>query len=292
MARTDSINILDDNGDKALLAESFGRVIENYQAMSNVAKIKAVNGSGDPSTGSVVYSRFQNATVNTKGTARTAGKGDELLDDQVTVNLSLHKEIVEEISKFDITHYGVGNIIARRSINHAMRMQAHLDRAALSALKTAAAAASHASDVTYANGTTPNYLDLMEQVVVSLETATSDYVDGIDRSMIAVLLKPSIYSKVQQSLDKVYAYDGATGMKEVPGYHGYQVFNEKYLPSGTDFIVTVVGSVAQPVYSDGYTNGGRIPLDNNYEVSLFFDYGVGVLTGELVYEGEFKEAAV
>lgn len=296
MARTDSLNVLDDNGDEALLAESYGRVIENYQAMSNIARIKAV-GSGDASTGSLVFSRFQNATVNTYGTARTAGEGDELLDDQVTVNLSNHKEIVEEISKFDATHYGIGDIMRRRVPNQALRMQAHLDRAGWAKLKTAAAAydtansTTHTANVTYPNGTTPNYLGLVEQVVVSLETTQNDYVDGIDRSYIVVALKPSIFSKVQQQLDTVFAYDGSTGLKEVPGYHGYQVVSEKYLPSGTDFIVTVVGALAEPVYSDGYQAPEKIQLSNNYAVSLFFDYGVAALTPDLIYEGEFAEAA-
>lgn len=287
--RTDAIGMVDDNGDEVLLSEVYGNLIANYQAMSNIAKVKAPAPLGQ--AGSYEYDRFQNATVNTYGTARTAGEGSDPIDDKVTVNVNTHKEIVEEVQLFDARRLGVGNVINKRSINHVMRMVATLDRAAFTALKAAAAASGSASDYQYANGTTPNYLDLMEQVVVALETTTNDYIDGLDRSMIVVFLKPSIYSKVQQALDTVYAYDGSTGIKEVPGYHGYQVVSEKYLPSATDFIVTIVNNVAQPIESDGYTEGERIPFSKAMEVSLFFDYGTSILMPELVYEGEFTEAA-
>lgn len=289
-ARTDAVGVVDDAGNEALLSELYGNVIDTYQKKSGVARVKA-QGVGDPGAGSMVFHRFQNATVNNYGTARTDGSGDEVIDDQVTVNLSTHKEIVEELEMFDVKHYGVGNLMQRRSPNHALRMMAHLDRAALTAAKTAAAAASNNADVTYPNGSTPDYLDLLEQVALKVETVSNDYVDGVDRSQIVVFLKPSIYSKIQSALDKVYAYDGNSGMVEVPGYHGFQVISEHYLPTSTDFIATVVGNIAQPVYSDGYVDGGRIKLSNAYEISLFFDYGTQILAPDLVFEGEFSEAS-
>ena len=289
-ARTDASSVVDDNGDEALLAEVYGNVIDTYQKKSGVSRVKA-QGVGDPAGGSMVFSRFQNASVETYGTARTAGEGDALIDDQVTVNLSTHKEIVEELEKFDVKHYGVGNLMQRRGPNHALRMLAHLDRAALTAAKSAAATASQNTDVQYANGTTPDYLALLEEVALKVETVNNDYVDGVDRSMIVVFLRPAIYSKVQAALDKVYAYDGNSGMVEVPGYHGFQVISEHYLPSDTDFIATTVGNIAQPVFSEGYIDGGRIKLSNAYEVSLFFDYGTEILANDLVFEGEFSEAS-
>lgn len=293
MARTSAININVDAGTAASLAELYGFVVENYQKRSNVSRIKAQT----PSTaqaGSYVFSRFQNAVVRTKGTARAAGEGDELIDDQVTVNVNTHKEIVEEFALFDVKAHGVGNLMGRRAPNHSLRMMADLDRAAWTAAKTAAAAASNDSNITWPNGTATasiDYLDLLEQTIQKVETVTNDYVDGVPRDMIVVALKPSIYAKVQSKLDTVFAYDGSTGIIEVPGYHGAMVVSEHYLPSGTDFIATTIGNIAQPVTSDGYTDGGRIPLDNNYEVSLFYDYGTTILANDLVFEGEYAEAA-
>lgn len=290
MARTDAVGMVDDNGDEVLLSELYGKVVETYQKKSGVARVKA-QGLGDPSGGSIEFSRFQNASVETYGTARTNGNGDAVIDDKVTVNLSTHKEIVEELERFDVKTHGVGNIMARRAVNHGLRMLADLDRAALTAAKTAAAAASNNADIEYANGTTPVYLDLIETLIQKVETVTNDYVDGVPREMIVVFLKPSIYGKIQNELDKVYAYNGTTELIEVPGYHGVQIISEHYLPANTDFIATTVGNIAQPVISDGYEDGGRISLSKAYEVSLFYDYGTTILAPDLVFEGEFAEAS-
>src|SRR5690606_2907636 len=144
--------------------EEYGRDVEHYQKKSHVAQIKA-EGLGDASAGSMVFSRIQNATVETYGTARTATAGDEVIDDQVTVNLDQHKEIVDELSLFDVKAYGISNLIGRRSVNHALRMAAHLDRAAWAAAFTAAATASQNVDITWANGTTPDYIALVEEAI-------------------------------------------------------------------------------------------------------------------------------
>jgi hypothetical protein len=291
-ARTDATGVVDSTAAAAKLSEIYGNVVETYQKRSGVARVKNANGSGDPSYGSMVFSRFANASVNAYGTARSAGKGDALQDDQITVNLDQDKEIVEELEMFDVKMHGVANLIQKRGPNHALRMMAHLDRAALTAAKTAAAAEGNNADITYANGTTPDYLELLEETILKLETVENDYVDGVDRSMIVVFLRPGIFSKIKKELDSVFAYNGSTELIEVPGYHEVQIISEHYLPSDTDFIATTVGNIAQPVYSDGYTDGGRIKLSNAYEVSLFFKYGADILAPDLVFEGEYAEAAV
>ena len=292
-ARTDATGMLDDVGDEALLAESYGQKVADYQKLSNVAKVKAMNGMGNPAYGSMVFHRFQNASVETEGTARTALAGAAVLDDQVTVNLSTKKEIVEELHKRDVAQIGYGGLVQHRTANHALRMTADLDRAALTAAKTAAGTViGNDADITWANATTPNYLDLLEEAILKVETVSNDYVDGVDRSQIVVFLKPSIFAKVRNSLDKVYAYNGTTELVEVPAFHGAMVFSEHYMPSSTDFIATTVGNIAQPVYSDGYTGGDRVPLSNFVELSLFYTYGTAILAPDLTFEGEFKEAAV
>lgn len=49
----------------------------------------------------------------------------------VTVNLSVHKEIVEEVAKFDIETFGIADIMRRRADNHAQSMIRELDSAFL-----------------------------------------------------------------------------------------------------------------------------------------------------------------
>ena len=290
-ARTDATGMLDDAGDEALLAEEYGRKVAEYQKMSNVAKVKAAFGSGNPAFGSMVFHRFQNAAVQTEGTARTALAGNAVLDDQVVVNLSTKKEIVEELHKRDVAQLGFTGLISQRTTNHAARMRADLDRAALAAAKTAAGTAGNDADITWANGTTADYLDLLEQTIQKVETVSNDYVDGVDRSQIVVFLRPAIFGKVRKELDTVYVFNGTTEAQEISGYHGAIVVSEHYLPADTDFIVTTIGNIAQPVYSDGYTGGDRVPLSNYVELSMFYTYGTAILAPDLVFEGEYTEAA-
>lgn len=290
-ANTDASGMLDDAGNEALLSAIYDKKVAEYQKMSNVAKVKAAFGSGNPAYGSMVFHRFQNAVVRTEGTARTAAAGDDVLDDQVTVNLATKKEIVEELHKRDIAQIGYAGIVQQRTSNHAARMMADLDRAALTALKAAAGAGGRNADVTYPNGTVPDYLDMLETIIQKVETVTNDYVDGVDRSQIVVFLRPSIFGKIRKEIDTVYVFNGTTEAQEISGYHGAIVVSEHYMPADCDFIATSVGNLAQPVYSDGYNGGDRVPLSNFVELSLFYTYGTTVLAADLAFEGEIAEAA-
>ena len=292
MARENALGILDQAGSAAKLREAYLGIQDNYQKNSNVAKVKA-RAVGAPTSGSFVFPRYKNATVNTYGTARTAGAGVAGVKEEITVNLSDHKEIVEEFKKFDLETLG-HDVIAQRIFNHPQRMMADVDRAFWAAIKAKVAAfnsGSNAANITWPKSTVPDYLDLIEQLIVKVETTSSNYIDGISRDMIFVALRPAIYSKVQNKLDTIYAYNGNSELVQVPAYHGVMVVSEHFLPANTDFIAGVIGGVAQPVRSDGYSELERIGLSNDWALSLFWDYGTGVLAEEAFFEGEFSEAA-
>ena len=46
----------------------------------------------------------------------------------------------------------------------------------------------------------------------------------------------------------------------------------------------VRGAVAQPVVVNQYGAPEKIPLSNDYAVSLFYDYGTKALTPDLIYK--------
>ena len=50
----------------------------------------------------------------------------------------------------------------------------------------------------------------------------------------------------------------------------------------TNGILMVQGAVAQPVVSDPYSSPEKIPLSNDYAVSLFYDFGTKALTPDLI----------
>lgn len=122
MARTNAISLLSGTSTPATLAEIYGLVIENVQKGALSTALKSNQYSGNPAAGSVEFSRFTNAASKDYGTARTAGAGDKITVKPVTVNLSTHKEIVEEVAKFDLGHLRRGGYHAPAADNHAQSM--------------------------------------------------------------------------------------------------------------------------------------------------------------------------
>ena len=129
MARTNAISLLAGASTPATLAEIYGLVIENVQKSTLSTSLKSQQYTGNPAAGSVEFKRFANSEAKTYGTARTAAKGDKITVPPTTVNLSTHKEIVEEVAKFDLDTFGVAGIMQRRADNHVLTMAADLDRA-------------------------------------------------------------------------------------------------------------------------------------------------------------------
>lgn len=272
MARTDALNIVTSGTTKDKLAESYGKVIESIQKGAISEKIKNTDYSGDPTTGSVEVNRFDNASSEDYGTARAAGKGDALANGgKVTINLNTDKEIIEEIEEKDVRTFGVENIIARRAENHAKRMIATLDRAYFSALEAAGTA------VTLPQGVTA-IEDVVEAMIQSIETVSNDHVDGVDRELIVLTLSPAAYGKLRNHIDKVMVANDA-GEEEIAMFHGVRVFSNTRQTKA--IIATVFGSAGQPVLVNEYTDE-KVPLLNAHAVELFYSFGTGVVTPDLV----------
>lgn len=272
MARTDALSITTNGSTADKLAESYGKVIDSIQKGAISEKIKNTDYSGDPTTGSVEVNRFNNAAANAYGTARTAGEGSKLVNGgKVTINLNQDKEIIEEIEAKDVALFGVGDIIARRSNNHGLRMIADLDRAFFGALETAATAVTLGAGVTAIE-------DVVEAMIQSISTVTNDYVDGVDREMIVLTLNPTAYGKLRNHIDKVLVVNDA-GEEEVAMFHGVRVFENTRQTSA--IIATIFGSAAQPVLVNEYADE-KVNLSNAHAVELFYSYGTGVVTPDLV----------
>ena len=272
MARTDALSITTNGTTADKLAESYGKVIDSIQKGAISEKIKNTDYSGDPTTGSVEVNRFNNAAANAYGTARTAGEGSKLVNGgKVTINLNQDKEIIEEIEAKDVALFGVGDIIARRSNNHGLRMIADLDRAYFTALEGAATAVTLPTGVTAIE-------DVVEAMIQSISTVTNDYVDGVDREMIVLTLNPTAYGKLRNHIDKVLVVNDA-GEEEVAMFHGVRVFENTRQTSA--IIATIFGSAAQPVLVNEYADE-KVNLSNAHAVELFYSYGTGVVTPDLV----------
>ncbi len=289
MARTNAISLMASNSAKADLSEIYGKVIENVQKSTLSATLKSQLYTGNPAAGSVEFRRFVNASPKAYGTARTAAKGDKLVAPPTTVNLDQHKEIVEECAKFDLDTFGVGSIMARRADNHVQAMAAQLDRAFFEAAATAGTAYTPASNA--------KIQDIVEGMIQQLETLKNDYTDGVDRSLMALVLTPAKYGELRTFLDAQANPNVDTAGEEFGMYHGVRVYSCTRMPvttapaeSGktktttTHGLLMVTGAVAEPVISRPYSAPEKIPLSNDYAMSLFYDYGVKALTPDLIYK--------
>ena len=276
MARITSLNILLEQEGKDYLAELYGKVIENIQNGLVSANMKNMDLSGDPEAGSVEAKRFVNAEPKNYGTARTAGKGDALKARPVTIAIDTDKEIVEELEQKDVRLYGVDGVLERRAANHVLRMIAFLDRAFF-AVADSAASAINMSGYT-------DVADELEAIIQECETTENDFVDGVPREMMHLVLSPDYYGKVRNSLDKQTNNANVdTAAKEFYTWHGVRVYSSTRLPAGRDYILMVDGAVAQPVMANGYTPE-KIQLSEAYGISLFFHFGTKAVTPDLIFK--------
>jgi hypothetical protein len=281
MARTNAISLLSAESTPATLEEIYGLVIENVQKSTLSTALKSQMYTGNPAAGSVEFKRFVNSSSKAYGTARTAGKGDKVTAPPTTVNLSTHKEIVEEVAKFDIDTFGVADIMRRRADNHVLSMSAELDRAFFTEANTSGTAFTPASGVT-------DIQNIVESMIQTLETTKNDYVDGVDRSMMDLVLTPAKYGELRLYLDTQSNPNVDTASEEFGLYHGVRVYSCTRMPADgsniTNALLMVRGAIAQPVVVNQYGAPEKIPLSNDYAVSLFYDYGTKALTSDLIYK--------
>lgn len=277
MARTKAISLIQNGATKVELAELSGLVIQNIQKDTLASGLKSQSYIGNPASGSVEYRRFKNSVSQDYGTARAAGKGTALAVPPTTVNLNTHKEIVEEAAKFDLDTFGVGNIMARRADNHVDTVAAEFDTAFFQAAfdeGTAFTAPAGATD--------PG--KIVEALIQTLETVKNDFVRGVPRNIMRLVLSPAFYGDMRDYLDKtVHNANVDTAAEDFTTFHGVRVYSSVFLPANAKAVIMIEGAIAQPAVIYPYKDPEKIPLSNDYGVSMFYDFGTKVLTPDLVF---------
>lgn len=270
--RIDAQSIMS-GADKDKLAETLGGIIDNMQKSMISMQIKNKDYSGDMNAGSVEVSRFTNSKSKDAGTARTTGKGD-LLDNKgkVKVFLDKHKEIVEEIKASDIKTRGLGNILAKRAKNHRVTMERELENAFWKEAETVGTAITLPASATTIE-------EKIELVIQSIETIKNEFVDGVERDLIAISVQPTIYGQIRNYVDKIPGSTLGFEVEKVGNYHGVTVFSNHRQTD--DIIVSALESIAQPVNVYPY-DIKNIPLSNDLALMLFFDYGTKAVTPDLI----------
>lgn len=279
MARIDSLSIQLQTSQTAKdkLKEEYGKVIENVQKRTISALLKNKDLSGDASSGTMEAKRFSNATAEEYGTARSGKKANKIKAKPVVVALDVNKELIEEVEEKDLRTYGVNGLIERRVSNQGNSINRLLEREFFK---------ESVKEGTKVTLTATKIEEMFEEAIQKIETTKNDFVDGVERDMINIVCSPEYYGKIRTYLDQGNNANVETDIEEFGRYHGVNVFSSVYLPTGVDFVVMAVGSVAQPVITSIY-NPTKIELSDATAFGTFLYFGTKAVTPDLIiYKAE------
>lgn len=279
MARQLSLSILAGDS-RDYLAEKYGPVIENIQTTTISGEFKNDELSANPTTGTIEAKRFVNASIDAYGTARAAGAGTSITAAPVTVAIDQHKESIEEVEESDTVLYGVDGLITKRSKNQGQRAKKHLEKAFWAEAE---------------NGTEKNYTyvakkkEALMAAVVEMETLQNNFVDGVDRDLMGLVVTPSLYEAVRDDIDLMPNANVDSSEEFINTFHGVEIKKSNDLGNGVDYVLMVKGSIAQPVR---FTIKELEKIQNSkaYTFGLFIDYGTKIVAPDLVFYGTVTEA--
>jgi hypothetical protein len=270
MARTDAISIFESDGSTEVkLRELYAEYIDMVDKLSIANQIKNPTYSGNPLAGSVEFRRPLRSTIRAYGTARTAGKGDEVNADIVTVNLDQRKEQVEEANAFDIEQWGFDGLWRQRMNTMALDLALELDEKLFDEIE---------SEATSVTVTGTEIVDKIEELIVSVETIKNDYVRSVARQNMALCLHPTLYSEMRNYIDTLP--NPAGGGVVVDTFHGVRVFSNNS-QTANKAICLVTGSIAQPVAVKD-VQYGKIQFSVEEALGLFFNYGTKAIASDLM----------
>ena len=179
-----------------------------------------------------------------------------------------------EVETKDVTLYGVDNLIAREAASAQKSMIRELERAFFAEAVNAGTAYTPAQTVTAIE-------DITEGLIQSVETVQNNFVDGVERDMIAVVCAPATYGKLRTYFDKVQ--DGGAHGEDVATFHGVRVYSSVYLPNGTNAIAMAEGAIAQPVLPT-IAPAERIQFSNAIGFGIFYSFGTKAVSPDLIFK--------
>lgn len=279
MARLDALSIELQETGKDKLAEEYGKVVENIQHITLASRLKNTDLSGDPTSGTVEAKRFVNVEGKTYGTARTGKAGQKVKVLPVVVPLNDNTEYIEEVEEKDLKTYGVGGLIERRTRNHQNALAVELDTKFFA----------EAVDAGTAFTTTKSTIeDEIEEAIQKIETTKNDFVQGVPRNMIEVVMTPAYYGTLRNKINSITNSNnlGLVANYEEGIFNNTKVYSNVFLPTGINYVVMVNGAVAQPIMTSIY-NPAKVELSDATAFGLFAYKGTkAVMEDLIIYAGE------
>lgn len=278
--RIDALSIQLQSGESAdKLAEEYGKVIANINANTISARLKNKDLSGEPSSGSVEAKRFVNVKGQKYGTARAAGEGNKPKAKPVVIPIDDDLEYMEEVEEKDIRMYGVNGLIEKRTANHQKSAETDLEEKFFTVAKESGTAFTPTSGLSIE--------DELEQAIQTVETTKNDFVKGVPRTMIEVIMTPNYYGKLRNKIATLPNANANVTSYESGIFNNTRVNSSVFLPTGVDYIVMVTGAVAQPAVPTIYSPK-PIEFSKATGFGLFLDLGTKAVMEDLII---YKETA-
>lgn len=271
---------------KMLLAEEYKGIIANVGRRTISSLFKNTRLSGDPQAGTLVAKRFAAAKTDEYGTARAARKGKPGRGMEVPVNIDIDKEIMEEYEEKDIRLGGIPGLLSERRDAITRAMTRELDEnfflVAVGKRKESDGTLSTVQGGTEVAASGETIKDRVTSVVMKLHTAKNEFVDGIEKEDIHVVLSPEAYEEMRDYIDTKGNANVKTDVAEFGRYHGAWIYSNVHQPDGVEIIAMCTGSIAEPVMADEY-QAKQIELSNAYAIGMFFHYGCAVVMPDLIF---------
>ena len=271
---------------KMLLAEEYKGIIENVGRRTISSLFKNTRLSGDPQAGTLVAKRFAAAKSEEYGSARAAGKGKPGRGMNVSVDIDIDKEIMEEYEEKDIRLGGVPGLLSERRTAITRAMVRELDEnfflVAVGKRKESDGTIGTVDGGTEVTVSGDTIKDRVTAVVMKLHTAKNEFVDGIEKEDIHVVLSPEAYEEMRDYIDTKGNANVQTDVAEFGRYHGAWIYSNVHQPEDVEIIAMCTGAIAEPVMADEY-QAKQIELSNAYAIGMFFHYGCKVVMSDLIF---------
>ena len=198
----------------------------------------------------------------------------------IILNISLNDntEYIEEVEEKDLKTYGVNGLIEKRTKNHQDALAVELDtKFFIEAVQQGTAFTTEKTDVA----------DEIEEAIEVIETTKNEYVQGVPRNMIEIVMSPEYYGKLR---NKINAIPNSNNLGVVPNYeqgifNNTKIYSSVFLPAGCDYVVMVDGAVAQPIMTS-IMNPEKVQLSDATAFGLFAYKGTkAVMPDLIIYKG-------
>jgi len=258
---------------KDFLSMLSGKVVENIQRGTLASRLKNRNLSGNPDAGTIEARRFANSKSQAYGTARAAGRGNAVKAKPVYVHIDIDREIVEEIEHKDVIMLGVSGLLQERSVNHEKTTIRETERAFFQTASDAGMEVVPASTAIE---------EVLEALILQITTTLNEFVDGVDRDMLDLVLSDTFYSRARNYIDRgVNNAHVSTSAENIVTFHGVRIHPSNYLPNSVKAVCMVNGSVAIPINPRQYT-AEKLQLSEAWGVGYFFWYGTAPVMPDLI----------